>query len=420
MSIQEPPNPLRPYYRPPSIGISQPSTVTTLTTHGLGPNNGNASSYASSARDIFSEIDYKDYLSKSSPSSLESIKCQVDEWLYRYVGTLFAQPFDVAKIILQARPFKNRNRGVTNPKPNPPPSYQLALKTTGSVLEVISQEWSKEGAWGVWKGSNITFVHGILFDTLEKWLRGLMSAILNLPETGLSSGLEIPAEFSGLLYPYTSLALSLSAGVMAGVILAPIDLIRTKVMLTPTSVTKRSLVSQFRMLNSYLCPSALLIPTILHSIVTPAIVYSTPTFLRSHLSIDPLLTPGSYQIARLVSRMLELCIKLPMEIVLRRAQISFIKKGQGWSNSQGSHSNHISTTVPVGDYRGVFGTMWLIVNEEGTREVSTSGDRNKKTKIIKGQGLSGLWRGWRVGMWGIVGLWGARILNGSNGNIGEF
>ncbi|VCU40558.1 Bgt-3935, partial [Blumeria graminis f. sp. tritici] len=315
---------------------------------------------------------------------------------------------------------KNRNRGVTNPKPSPPPSYQLALKTTGSVLEVISQEWAKEGARGVWKGSNITFVHGILFDTLEKWLRGLMSAILNLPETGLSSGLEIPAEFSGLLYPYTSLALSLSAGVMAGVILAPIDLIRTKVMLTPTSVTKRSLVSQFRMLNSYLCPSALLIPTILHSLVTPAIVYSTPNFLRSHLSIDPLLTPSSYQIARLVSRMLELCIKLPMEIVLRRAQISFIKKGQGWSNIQGSQSNHISTTVPVGDYRGVFGTMWLIVNEEGTRELSISGDRNKKTKIIRGQGLSGLWRGWRVGMWGIVGLWGARILNGSNGNIGEF
>jgi fusion and transport protein UGO1 len=98
------PNPLRPYYRPPSIGISQDSPGTTSSgTHGLGPRNGSASSYASSAREIFSDIDYSDYMSDASPSTIESIRKTLDEALYRYVSVLLSQPFDVAKTVLQVK-----------------------------------------------------------------------------------------------------------------------------------------------------------------------------------------------------------------------------------------------------------------------------------------------------------------------------
>jgi fusion and transport protein UGO1 len=98
------PNPLRPYYRPPSIGILQDTPGTTSSgTHGLGPKNGSAASYASSAREIFTDLDYTDYLSDSSPSSLDSIKRQIDDWFYKYMSILLAQPFDVAKTVLQVR-----------------------------------------------------------------------------------------------------------------------------------------------------------------------------------------------------------------------------------------------------------------------------------------------------------------------------
>jgi fusion and transport protein UGO1 len=103
-TAREGPNPLRPYYRPPSIGIPQDTPGTTSSrTHGLGPKNGSAASYASSAREMFSDIDYSDYLSDSSPSSLETIRKTVDEWFYLYVGVLFRQPFDVAKTVLQVK-----------------------------------------------------------------------------------------------------------------------------------------------------------------------------------------------------------------------------------------------------------------------------------------------------------------------------
>jgi fusion and transport protein UGO1 len=98
------PNPLRPYYKPPSIGIRHdiPGTPSSGT-HGLGPRNGSAASYASSARDIFGDMDYTDYLSDSSPSAIESVKRQIDDWFYKYMSVLLSQPFDVAKTVLQVR-----------------------------------------------------------------------------------------------------------------------------------------------------------------------------------------------------------------------------------------------------------------------------------------------------------------------------
>jgi fusion and transport protein UGO1 len=79
-------------------------------------------------------------------------------------------------------------------------------------------------------------------------------------------------------------------------------------------------------------------------------------------------------------------------------------------------------TVPVGEYRGVIGTMWCIVKEEGVREevIAKKGKTKGKVTTTNGQGMEGLWRGWRVGMWGLVGVWGSGILGGSGGGGGEF
>jgi fusion and transport protein UGO1 len=100
-SPQEGPNPLRPYYIPPSIGI--PPEAAAPSTHNISKPNGSAASYASSARDIFSDIDYSDYLSDNSPSSVEQLKSLLDQALYKYTSILLAQPFEVAKTLLQVR-----------------------------------------------------------------------------------------------------------------------------------------------------------------------------------------------------------------------------------------------------------------------------------------------------------------------------
>ena len=80
------------------------------------------------------------------------------------------------------------------------------------------------------------------------------------------------------------------------------------------------------------------------------------------------------------------------------------------------------------------GTAYHIVFEEGWRGDAAPelvkgtggapavkvGGSGKLGKRKKGQGLEGLFRGWRVGMWGLVGVWGAATLGGVGGKGGEF
>jgi fusion and transport protein UGO1 len=88
-------------------------------------------------------------------------------------------------------------------------------------------------------------------------------------------------------------------------------------------------------------------------------------------------------------------------------------------------TSKMETIVQPGPYNGVIGTMYTIVSEEGSRPMSKSPQRVKKGKAKpsevvykKGQGLDGLWRGWKVSWWGLVGLWTANIAGG--GGEGEF
>ncbi|TVY34805.1 Mitochondrial fusion and transport protein [Lachnellula subtilissima] len=465
------PNPLRPYYRPPSIGIPQDidapgTTAATMSSsglHGLSSKNGSAASYASSARDMF---DYSDYLSDSSPSSVEAIKKTLDDWVYKYFSILLAQPFDVAKTVLQVRsqdapegatpaateypsdesdpdepayftssapssqwhsPSRSQRRHASerdyekdysppvSPKGISIPPHQLSLKRVDSVMEVISQLWNKEGAWGVWKATNATFVYSFLLQTIEQWSRGLYSAAFNVPEAAVTTGINLSTELLDTPYPWASLAVAVAAAVSAGLILAPLDLIRTKLILTPLSSTKRSLTHNLRNLPSYLCPAPLMAPTILHSLITPTINHSTPLLLRSYLGIDPVLTPTTYGISKCLSQTTELFLKLPLETVLRRSQMAVLATPL----YQSEDGKRLETIVDIGPYHGVLGTMWSIVREEGRSSSVASVKKGKKAET-KGQGVEGLWRGWRVGMWGLAGMWGARALGGSGANGGEF
>ena len=186
-----------------------------------------------------------------------------------------------------------------------------------------------------------------------------------------------------------------------------------RLILTPVSAPKRSLTHNVRNLPSYLCPTTLVIPTILYSLVTPAISHSTPLLLRSHLAIDPILNPNKHSIAKLFSRTLELFIKLPLETVLRRGQMSVLS-----SAPYRQEVGNFQTMVRTGPYKGVVGTMWSIAREEGISQEPVA----KKGKPVerRGQGIEGLWRGWRVGMWGLLGVWSANALGPSGNGGGEF
>lgn len=87
-------NPLRPYYIPQS-GLT-PTTDTTSEVTSLS----STQVFGSSARDFMPDLDYADYLD-SSPSVSDWVRDALNRALVRYSKVLTAQPFDVAKTILQ-------------------------------------------------------------------------------------------------------------------------------------------------------------------------------------------------------------------------------------------------------------------------------------------------------------------------------
>ncbi|KAK4099559.1 mitochondrial carrier [Parathielavia hyrcaniae] len=522
-------NPLRPYYIPPTIG-EPPEALATPGPRAFAHAANSSERYASKARDIFSDIDYKDYIADPSPSVVQTLKGVLDELLWKYTSVLMAQPFEVAKTIMQVRaqddlggleaaaaaaaaaavvaaeearqkqvsqrinmfdgdapygsdsdldesafftspqprtpsPTLPRSKHPRHPTSQPPqpasrpiPAHQLTIRTPDSVLEVIAQLWQKEGAWGVWKGSNATFIYSVLQSLLENWSRSLLSALFNVPDLGVKNDLDRLVDIA-TPYPWASLFVAATAAVVTGLILSPLDLIRTRLVITSTaSRASRRTLSTLRSLPSYLCPPPLVVPTVLHSLVHPLLTLSTPLVLRTQFMIDRELAPTTFSVAKFFSSTAALALKLPLETVLRRGQVAVLSSPQYVSALEGAGAGdagvgvggkgkgrrleekpaaaaaaaatEMEPVVPVGRYDGVFGTMYVIVNEEGSHVVpgtvagAPGGAKGRKNRGVaeavyrKGQGLDGLWRGWKVSWWGLVGLWAAGVLGG--GGDGEF
>jgi fusion and transport protein UGO1 len=94
------PNPLRPYYIPPSIGppADLPQNQTSAPSSSRLPAK---PSLGSQARDILSDLDYDSYFPDTSPTVAGHAKRLLDQALWNYTSVLLAQPFEVAKTILQ-------------------------------------------------------------------------------------------------------------------------------------------------------------------------------------------------------------------------------------------------------------------------------------------------------------------------------
>lgn len=109
MSIPiEGPNPLRPYYVPPSteptsLVLSELSSPITSSSQSVSSRVSTSTSLGSSTRNILADIDYSDYLSDTSPSPGEVGRSLLEHAFWKYTSIFLAQPFDVAKVVLQVQ-----------------------------------------------------------------------------------------------------------------------------------------------------------------------------------------------------------------------------------------------------------------------------------------------------------------------------
>ncbi|PHH60932.1 hypothetical protein CDD81_1043 [Ophiocordyceps australis] len=433
-TLKEGPNPLRPYYIPPTVGepaepVAAPSSGSFPARH--GPTG--ASSYPSRTGGVLADLDYKNYLDDQSQSVLHNVKELFDELLWKYTSVLMAQPFEVAKTILQAQNqdvnavfdsrseprASNRSSNLayddqnsdsedddvayfTSNIPHTPtssyrgrghnedyaqspltpspvskkiamPQDQLALRRPDSILETIGQLWQKDGVWGVWKGSNATFLYTVLQSLLENWSRSFLSAVLNVPDLGVKEDMDRLIDIASP-YPWASVFVAGAAAVATGILLSPLDLVRTRLIMTPSASGQRRTLASLRTLPSYLCPSTILIPTALNSLIHPLLTLSTPLVLRTRFLIDSQVSPMTFAMAKFLASSASILIKLPIETVLRRGQMAVLTS-QSYVSALCGKSNKMDTIVPTGRYYGVLGTMYHITYEEGSRQLSARASR---------------------------------------------
>lgn len=132
-------NPLRPYYIPPTIGppsnaAAQPSPSPNPFSHG-GHHATASGKYATKARDVFSDLEYKDYLGEDSPSVVQNIKDLIEELTWKYTSVLMAQPFEVAKTILQVR---DQDENAVLSSPSELEAVRKQTSTYGSTIYDVS------------------------------------------------------------------------------------------------------------------------------------------------------------------------------------------------------------------------------------------------------------------------------------------
>ena len=109
---REGPNPLRPYYIPPSVGAPSGTLANGSTAPHIGSKYASTStnSFGSSARNILADMDYSEYFSGSAPSAKEVVKQLAEQATWKYTSLFLAQPFEVAKTVLQVHVARSASK----------------------------------------------------------------------------------------------------------------------------------------------------------------------------------------------------------------------------------------------------------------------------------------------------------------------
>jgi fusion and transport protein UGO1 len=78
----------------------------------------------------------------------------------------------------------------------------------------------------MWKATNASFAYKVIASLMENWSRGVLAAIFNVPD--LVAEEDMVEAFARTAHPWTALGVAAGAAVITGLILAPLDLVRTK------------------------------------------------------------------------------------------------------------------------------------------------------------------------------------------------
>lgn len=281
-------------------------------------------------------------------------------------------------------------RRVRRPRKNPSTSrtekdYVNAIApATQQLLDVVAVLQQTDGLKGLWRGVHTTFVLGAAASMIESWVSGFISAVAALPDPHIVPILHSPS-------PLASLSAAVLAAVSSAVILLPFDAIKIRFFTTTFATKPRSFRTCVSRLTSFRSPSTILIPSVLNTGLSSLIQLATPYVLYTRLGIDRFSAPSLYNIGMLLSSLFTITIKLPLETMMRRAQVNEL---------QNSGMKPASFIIRPKPYTGVAQTLWDV--------------------IVGKEPIQNLYKGWRLSTTAAVAEWGVTAIQQSDNRPEHF
>ncbi|KAE8248653.1 hypothetical protein A4X13_0g5524 [Tilletia indica] len=191
------------------------------------------------------------------------------------------------------------------------------------MMKTISR--SREGFLGLWKGTFASF----LLEAGSGFFQPLFAQILAFLTRQPSLILSLPPSYSPS--PYVSLSIQLASHLCTGLLLSPLDTVRTRLVAQSGLRAHRTYKSTWhaftRMLNeeggwrtAYFHPNVL-IPTVLDYSLRPLLSMGAPLVIERWLGIEATNSPALYAAAELTLGTASLLVSLPIETVRRRLQL---------------------------------------------------------------------------------------------------
>ncbi|ORX97980.1 mitochondrial carrier [Basidiobolus meristosporus CBS 931.73] len=225
-----------------------------------------------------------------------------------------------------------------------------------------------EGWLSLWKGQFTNWVH----DMGQIFLQPSIEAVLNdtfdlyddtIPLVHLESALP-------------NVVTMVTSHVVTGVVLSPLEIIRTRLMVQSSSPHYKKYKGFFHALKTIIQEEGLatfywsynLFPTILYHALTPLIGNTIPLVIDRFLNLSPADSPLLYSLAELGLNTLQLIITMPVDTIRKRLQCQI----------QSQSSERLVTIVSTRStpYYGVVDCAYRIITEEG-------GSRTKRSKKAK-------------------------------------
>ena len=261
-------------------------------------------------------------------------------------------------------------------EPEPPVSHIFLLPSHGvwPTIKRITRQ-PTEGYLALWKGLLTSSFTEVLGSTLQPLIHGIL---LPVPE-------PLPFHHSN-----SSIFLALTSHLITGIILSPLDLVRTRLIVqplnppkgsTPPNVTYtgpihalHSIYTNEGGLRGLYTHPHLLIPTILDNALRPLVSITFPPMILETLGLgyaadDPENNRVLWGLAELGGSFLGLLVMLPVETVRRRLQVQIRRESdqlEGASKEGYLEEAGMTSCVRLRPrpYHGVIDCLWRILTEE--------------------------------------------------------